>query len=126
MSVPSLPTAIHERSQFFYTALTVFLSRQNNGIMPEALYFMEPDQLLTFVQTFGGTTVRVPTMKEFGEDLLVSLALFHHHTRGLTWQAVQDKMDIPDGKWKVIMTKAEKWHAFMKDELQMDPAQLVK
>jgi hypothetical protein len=126
MSTPNIPTDVSDRSQFFYLALAVFLSRQQNSLLPESLYFMEPNQLLTFIETFGGSTVRVPSLKEFGDDLILVVALYYRHGRGMTWNAVQDRLDMTDLKFGSLKRKAEEFLEFSKKEINMDPSQLLR
>ena len=126
MESPNIPRSIHDRSQYFYTALSVLMSRQQNSIMPEVLYFLNPDQLLTFVATYEGQTIRVPTIKELGEDLFVALAAYYIYNQKITPQAAQAKLKLTDAKWRVVMNKLGKWQEFVKDETAMDPAKLVQ
>lgn len=123
---PNIPSDVSDRSQFFYLALAVFLSRQNNAMLPEALYFMEPDQIITFIETFGGSTIRVPSVKEFGDDLMLIVALFYHYGRGMTWISVQEKLGMNDLKFNMLKRKAEEFKQFSEREINMDPAQLLR
>ena len=125
MSDVHIPRSIHDRSQYFYAALSVLMSRQQNSIMPESLYFLSPDQILTFVATYEGQTIRVPTVKEFGEDLMVALAAYYIYNQKVTPQAAQAKLNLTDARWRVIMNKLARWQEYVQDETAMDPTRLV-
>jgi len=117
---PHLPADLHERAEFFATALSVFLSRNDKAILPEVLYFLNPDQVLTLINTFGGTSVKIPTMKEFGEDLITTLVIFYHEVRGMSYDEIQRRLDIPQARWEAVMRKTEVWKEFVKDELVLN------
>lgn len=121
MTDPVLPQSLHARGQFFYAALSVMLLNNPNGPVPELLYFMNPDQVLTFISMFEGTTIRVPTLKEFGEDLQIALAAYYRFNQGLTPQATQDRLRLTDAKWKALAKRLDRWCEAMRDEVQMDP-----
>jgi hypothetical protein len=123
---PIIPNSIADRSQFFYTALSMLMARQQNSVMPELLYFMSPDQVLTFIATYEGSTVRVPTMKEIGEDLMTALAAYYLYGQKLTEQATQDKLKLTDAKWRVILNRLVRWKEHMAKEAGVDVEELVK
>lgn len=113
---PEIPSSITNRSEFFYTAMSMLMARQQNSVMPELLYFMSPDQVLTFIATYEGTTVRVPTMKEVGEDLTTALAAYYLYRQKWTEQATQDKLKLSDAKWRVILNRLHRWRDYMAKE----------
>lgn len=120
-----LPQELSESSAFFYTALSVFMSRNSNAVIPEILYFMNPDQVITFINTFGGTTVKVPTIKEFGEDLMTSLVVFFREQKGMSDEEIRTRLDLPQVRWDSISRKIDVWKKFVADEIHMDK-ELVK
>ena len=111
-----LPADLHQRAEFFHIALSLLLSRQQNSLLPEALYFMNPDQVVTMCAVYGGATIRVPTLNELGTDLLTSAAIYYHNQLGWTWPRIQDKLGLADGRMKQLIKQYEDWNEFMKNE----------
>lgn len=114
-----VPPDLHQRAEFFHVALSLLLSRQQNSLLPEALYFLSPDQVVTMCATFGGNTIRVPTTKELGADLLAAAAIYYHEHLGWTWPRIQDKLQLPDGRMRQLVKQFEDWTEFMKGEPAM-------
>jgi hypothetical protein len=93
--------------------------------MPEILYFLSPDQLLTLVATYDGQTIKIPTIKELGDDLTVAIAAYYIYSQKFTPQLAQAKLKLSDARWRVVMNKLAKWQEFVKNETSMDPSKLV-
>lgn len=94
--------------------------------MPEALYFLNPDQVMTFIATYEGSTIRVPTIKEFGEDLMAALAAYFLYNQKLTEQATQDKLKLSNAKWRIIHNRILKWREHVLVETGVDVENLIQ
>ena len=100
---------LEDNTEFFYVAMSVALSNDENSIIPDALTFMTPDQIVTFISVFGGSKVKVPTPAEFSTYLFTSLAVFYRIKFSMPWKAIQDKLEISDKKMANVKKRVEQY-----------------
>lgn len=105
----SLDDDLSERSQFLYTALSFLLTRNPDSIIPEVCYFLDPDQIMTFIKVYGGRTMRIPTTKEFSNDMYAALAAYYRVTYKYSWKAIQTRLALSNAQMSKIQPNVEDW-----------------
>src|SRR5215213_7394164 len=84
-------------SSIAYIALSILCSRQSS-LIPELFYVLSPQQITTFIKVFSGQKLRIPTVDEFGRDIMASLAAFHIVVEGKSWDWFRLKYSL-DGNY---------------------------
>lgn len=116
---PARPIGLENQGSFFFIAMSMLLSRNENSIIPESLYFLEPDQILKLAQTYGGSRVYIPTPKEIGMELLGALAAYYRFSRGMSWDVIQEKLRVDGRTMNGLKTRITEWQEKM-TELGVD------
>jgi len=105
----TLADHLSERADFFYCALSFLISRNPDSIIPEVTYFMHPDQIITFLHTFGGRTLKIPTVSEFSLDMHCALAAYYRTCHEMPWPSIQEKLKIDKSKLNTIQARIQEW-----------------
>lgn len=95
-------------SPVVYIALSLLCSNQNS-LVPEILYLLNPDQIISFIKIFGGETLRIPTPSEFGRDMTAALACYHVMVEDKSFDWVAMKYDIDGNYMRSIKNRLEVW-----------------
>jgi hypothetical protein len=125
LSSDKIPSDLHSRSHFFYLALCYFMSKNSASILPESLYIMSPDQILKFIDVYGGSSIRVPSRKELGEDLHVVIALYYKHKLGINWIQIQNKMNLTEVKLAQMKKKVAEFENVLENEIGIQVEKLI-
>lgn len=106
---------INPESSISYIAMSILCSSQNS-LVPEILYLFSPEQIIKFIQIFGGETLYVPTPEEFSKDLMAGLACYHIMVEGKSWDWFQLYYNINGNIVRSLKTKIEKWLSQLSEE----------
>lgn len=119
---PSIHDDLAERAEFFYTALSFLMSRSSDSLIPEVIYFMHPDQIITFMKTFGGRKITVPTISDFSTDLYCGLAAYYRIREELPWRMIQQRLDIDNAKMKIVKKRIQEWLDWLeREDIEIPP-----
>lgn len=108
-------------STFFYIALSLMLSRDELSVVPEIMYILEPEQVLQFLDMFGGQTIRVPTRDEFAKDLQAALTAYYIQCEGKTDREIQDILGVDGHRMNSIKKRIDKYIEFVNREGLVPP-----
>jgi hypothetical protein len=92
------------------------MSRQKDGLVPEVMYLMDPNQLIKFLDMFGGRYLYVPTREEFAKDLEAALFIYYRFCEGKTTLAIQEMLNIDGNKLRSIQQKVNQYIEFSNKE----------
>src|SRR5215217_6745202 len=95
-------------SSVAYIALSLLCSRQKS-LIPELLYVLSPQQITTFIKVFSGQKLRIPTVDEFGRDIMASLAAFHIVVEGKSWDWFRLKYSLDGNYINSVKSRLDKW-----------------
>src|SRR3954454_12030122 len=95
-------------SSVVYIALSILCSRQSS-LIPELLYILSPQQITTFIKAFSGEKLRIPTVDEFGRDIMASLAAFHIVVEGKSWDWFQLKYSLDGNYINSVKSRLDNW-----------------
>ena len=115
---------ISEKSEFFYIALSIFLSREEKSVIPEIMTFMSSEQVMNFIKIFGGYTVKVPSEKEFSNDLYAAIIIYYRCSEKLSWGAIQNKLKLSARKLNYVKKSIIRWINFLEKEGLKSPIPL--
>ncbi len=101
-------------SPIVYIALSLLCCNQNS-LVPEILYLLNPDQIINFIKIFGGETLRIPTPSEFGRDMTAALACYHVMVEDKSFDWVAMKYDIDGNYMRSIKNRLEVWSNTLTD-----------
>lgn len=111
---------LDSHSSFYYLALSMMM-REENSVLPEIMYILNPEQIKLFLDMFGGTTLRVPTREEFATILQAALVTYRRFCEGMTTQAIQDDLNIDGNKMRSINQKINSYLEFVRKEGLLPP-----
>src|SRR3954453_1597899 len=95
-------------SSVVYIALSLLCSRQSS-LIPELLYVLSPQQITTFIKVFSGEKLRIPTVDEFGRDLMASLAAYHIVVEGKSWDWFRLKYSLDGNYINSVKSRLNNW-----------------
>ena len=103
-----------ENDDFFdvdilYVALSVLSYRSPNSVIPEVLLFLTSEQVMTFLQVFGGKTIKVPTPKELSKSLQIAIAAHMRLHKKYTWPKIEEELGIDGRRSRAYKAKIDKW-----------------
>lgn len=108
-------------SSFFYIALTFLISRRNEGLQPEIMYIMDPEEILQFCDLFGGSKMYVPTRKELATDLKAAMVMYYKYCQDMTEFAIKEKLNISNKEMYTINSKIGHYLEYIKSEGLIPP-----
>lgn len=108
-------------SSFFYIALTFMISRREESIPPELLYILGPEDLLKFVDMFGGQKLYVPTRKELSVDLQSSLVAYYKYCENKTELCIMEDMNLTKRELNTIYIRIKNYMEYLKSEGLISP-----
>ena len=91
-----------------YIALSLLCSRQSS-LVPELLYILSPQQIMTFIKVFSGETLKIPTADEFSRDIMTSLAAYHIVVEGKSWDWFRLKYSFDGNYINSVKSRLNKW-----------------
>jgi Mor family transcriptional regulator len=103
------------------------MSRGNkDSVVPEVVYFMEPDHIMRLVEIFGGQHVYIPTPQELSKRLSASLAAYYRNHHGMEWDEIENKLGISRASFRPIQRMVEEWEVYMEKEIKYNPRMVLK
>jgi hypothetical protein len=113
------------KAEFFYIAMSMLVMDKKEAIIPETMYFLEPDQLIRLSKVYGGTYVYVPTPKELSAKLNAAAAAYYRFHLNLSWEEIGRRIKMTGVHLNPIKKVVERWEEYMANELGVRPNLLV-
>lgn len=73
-----------------------FTQDPNYATISELAYTLDKDSLYKLCSTFGGTTIKVPTLREYRNMVKVMLIFDYVNSDGLTFSEASEKAGVTD------------------------------
>lgn len=112
-------------SSFFYLAFSMLLSKKPNSVLPELMYVMEPKDLMTFLDMFGGHEVYIPSREELSFELQTALAAYLRYVEKKSDAAIQETLEVDGNKFRAMNSRISSYLKFIKQEGVL-PAELLR
>lgn len=107
--------------EYLFTAISMLMAESRNGVFPEILYLVSPDQLRSICETFGGQTVRIPTLRELGDGLKSAAVAHYRRAMGATDEQLMELLGINKTEIKTINRRIDAWSRVVEDSIGMKP-----
>jgi hypothetical protein len=110
--------------EYLFTAISMLMAESRNGVFPEILYLISPDQLRSLCETFGGQTVRIPTLRELGDALKSAAVAHYRRAANATDEQLMELLGINKTDIKVINRRIDAWQRVVEDSIGLNPTLL--
>ena len=99
-----------------YVALKYLQYEGKGTVLPEMILLLKSDQLMDFIEIFGGENVKVPSRKEFARSLHVITSIFLREYKNYSWGRINDILGLDGRALRHVKNKAEEWKKHLERE----------
>lgn len=101
--------AFNAADALVFLALSVMQSRDPKSPIPELLYVLSNEQLVTLIRLFSGTTVHFPTVEDYRKNLLTALYIYHRIVEGKKNDWFRKRYGVKASAWRTVKARFEQW-----------------
>ena len=95
-----------------WITMSMAVGRKESPV-PELLTFLDPEQIVTLVQVYGGRTIHIPTPQEFAKDMLAALFCYQMYVHGMSFGWCCEKYEVDGNKARSIKMIIDRWRDVM-------------
>lgn len=117
---------IESVADFMIIALSMLASKHENSLLPEVMFLMDPQQVIDLIRVFGGSTVYVPSSKEFAKDLTSAVIAYHKHVNRYSYSKIRKLMDLDGRAMRYLERNVDQWETWLRENDMKIPSILTE
>lgn len=117
---------IESVADFMIIALSMLASKHENSLLPEVMFLMNPQQVIDLIRVFGGSSVYIPSSKEFSKDLTSAVIAYHKHVNRYSYSKIRKLMELDGRTMRYLEYNVDQWEKWLKENDMRIPSVLLE